>query len=162
MYKLLKKILILFIFFPYIGFVPGVDIQPFYILTSIFLILLYSHKLKIPKNDLFVIVLSSCFIIFRVLFFNHTTISLIPIFKLCVSLLTPITIFILIKNKIIVANYKFIQISLFVVVGIGIIQLIFPDFLTFLVSRSEESIERLISSGRGVRSLFSEPSSFGK
>lgn len=162
--RILRITTLLLIFFPFIGFFPGTDVQPFYLLLSIIFLISISNKILLNQKDLFLIISSLLLIIIRGTLISDVEIHFVSLAKLLFSLLTPVTIFLLVKNRVfnIGNTYPILIFSLGVIIVVGFIQLFSPDFLTFLVSRSEDSIERLINSGRGVRSLFPEPSSFGK
>src|SRR5699024_8420985 len=79
------------------------------------------------------------------------------------SILTPMLLYVLIDNDLLDINKKSLIYIVAVYVAVALIQLLFdPDFLSWLVARSTEQIHNLIQTGRGVRSLASEPSSYGK
>jgi hypothetical protein len=57
---------------------------------------------------------------------------------------------------------KLMQVSLFLWIGVAIIQIMFfPSFMTFLVGSWASAAEVVVQSGRGVISLAPEPTTFG-
>ncbi|MFA0372518.1 hypothetical protein AB4511_23255, partial [Vibrio sp. 10N.222.54.F6] len=72
------------------------------------------------------------------------------------------TIYVLIKCFNFVISSKLVKIVFVIYASVGIIQFIYPEFLSFLVTRSVDAALSFASSGRGVRSLTAEPAQLGK
>jgi hypothetical protein len=155
----LKYLLYFFILFPFVGFVNGIDTQPFYILFSLLIIVYNIHKYTIDYNILFFVFLLTISIILSFLF---TEVDFNYILESLLFPLSFILIYILIDNNLLKITVKSLNIVALIYILIGCIQLFFPNFLIFLTSRTTENIGMLINSGRGVRSLTGEPSHFGK
>ena len=153
----LEKVILFSIFFPYIGLMQGADVQPTFIVFSGLLCLLLINK--VSRTSIFLLLVMIIFG-FLVLFMdsNITPSKLFLVY--IVSLLTPFFIYnFLINNKIII-SLSFIYFILLIYLFVGTVQLFYPDFLSFLVTR--DNTEQLIESGRGSKSLTGEPSQFGR
>ena len=157
--NLKNKLLFYLIFFPFIGFIPGIDVQPFFLIYSItiFFIFFSGTKFKKPEFILFV----SCITLFIVASLLNNF-DLITFVKGLASILTPFLILKAINDGLKITE-KQIIISCVIIFSVGLIQLFVDrEFLIFFVSRSSDAILRAVESGRGVRSFFPEPSTFGK
>lgn len=155
--SILEKAILFSIFFPYIGLMQGADVQPTFILFSGMLFLLLINKVSRSSLLLLLVMIISGFL---VLFMgiNLTPSKLILVY--IVSLLTPFFIYNFVINNKIVINLNFLYFILFIYLFIGVVQLFYPEFLTFLVTR--DNADQLIASGRGSKSLTGEPSQFGR
>jgi hypothetical protein len=147
------------VFFPYLGSVEGLDLQPFF-LIALFLLFLRS-KLQISPIHLVTLTTLTVVIIFYGLFPTDATFTesfFVPL--VFVALMT----FILGSNdaNVLPINSQFILVVASIYVTVGFVQVFEPSFLTQLVSRSTDVVEQLVSSGRGVRSLCAEPAQFGR
>ena len=161
MIKSIKNILIFSVFFPFIGIVQGIDIQPnsFLLLVSISFFL--ALKYKINKIFLINFLLVSLFFLIRIAFENGL-LDAKYLLTYVVAILTPFTLYYLIKIKFILLTGKIVASSFALYVFVGLAQFFEPEFLVQLVSRSDDAIARLAESGRGKRSLTSEPSQLGQ
>lgn len=160
--RFLKILLIVFLFFPFVGVIPGIDVQPlFFLYGSSLLTFLSLFKIKVPRKAL--ITLITLFTLFFLRFFfelEHLNFRYISTYLISIS--TPFLIYTFIINDFLVINKRVVFYVLAIYLSIGAIQLYEPDFLAWLVSRSVDQVQTLVRSGRGVRSLASEPSNFGK
>lgn len=158
-YKMLFLFLpFLTIFFPYIGFLQGIDIQPFFIFV-LFFFLLFNFK-NIKCDSYFIIFFFSYSVIELFFIISYPEISYVinRLFFVCVLII----VYLFVYNFYNYFKLKHIIWFGFIYISVGFIQLYDPYFATDLVSRSVDNIDNLISSGRGVRSLTGEPSHFGK
>lgn len=153
----LEKIILFSIFFPYIGLMPGADVQPTFILFSGVLFLLLINKVSSTSLFLLLVMVISGFL---VLFMDINIPPSKLILVYIVSLLTPFFIYNFVINNKIVINLNLLYFALFIYLFVGVVQLFYPEFLTFLVTR--DNTDQLIASGRGSKSLTGEPSQFGR
>lgn len=147
------------VFFPYLGSVEGLDLQPFF-LIALFLLFLRS-KLQISPIHLVTLTTLTVVIVFYGLFPTDATFTesfFVPL--VFIALMA----FILGSNdaNVLPIDSHFIVVIASIYVAVGFVQVFEPSFLTQLVSRSTDAVERLVSSGRGVRSLCAEPAQFGR
>ena len=158
----IEKLTLIFIFFPYVGFIKGIDLQPFYLL---FLIIIFMINITIGKiiikNKalLFSILVTILLATFRYLYeftYDYEG-GYHRVFISCIShLITGLLIVLLYPNLKRGISLKFLKYVTLTYIVIGLIQLFFYEqFLSFLVFRG---YQELISTGRGMRSLVSEPS----
>jgi len=163
MQKLIDFFLTFAIFFPYIGFVNNIDIQPnFFFLGIIFLfVALIISRIKVNANVFYVYIIIFLFIIIR-FSLELELLDYKYISTYIIAITTPFLLHIVLHNNLIYISEKKLTFILLIYILVGIIQLIHPMFLTGLVSRSEDAIMMLVSSGRGVRSLTAEPARFGE
>jgi hypothetical protein len=157
--KVIKYLLIFFIFFPYLTPIDTPwSLQPNALFISIILLMSVKHK-KINLNILFLLVVGFVSLFISILTFSDVINSIrsvanyisLPIIIWALTLINPSS-----------DNIKnFVKISAFTYIIVGIIQLfILPGFLSFLVPH-QGGAEELLLSGRGVSSLTPEPSYFG-
>lgn len=154
-----NKILLFCIFFPFIGFIEGADTQPTLVVVTIILFLF--NKIKFRAHAL---VIGSAILLpflLRMIFeVNEVNLRyiIIPI------ILTVNIILILSKIEqfkiLITSDFLIVITSIYVVVGL--IQIVWPEFLTFLTPRGMTNSSIIMESGRGLKSLTNEPSHFGK
>lgn len=156
--RLISNYTVLLILFPFVGFFPGVDVQPFAFIFCFLVALVNFKKIIINYNFLFLFLYMLILVSIYTLFYVNELFFVKEIF----FTLSFFTIGILVKNKIISVERKHIKYCLIVYSFVGVVQLVTPEFLTFLVSRSEEQVMMAVDSGRGVRSLTGEPSHLGK
>lgn len=149
------------IFFPYIGFFPGIDVQPIFLFVlAIAFVFLAIRSVSVSAILLFVsaIVWFLLFVFFRLSDFN-ARFFLSYIFVFCSIFL----LYSVIRRSDGVVSEALVFGVIFVYVLVAIVQLYFdPTFMAGLVHRSEEAVFSYVESGRGVRSLAGEPSHFGK
>ncbi|WP_254277482.1 hypothetical protein [Halomonas sp. 3H] len=159
--KFFTLIVLISLFFPYVGFVSGIDVQPlfvFFLLPSVFLAL----SVSVPLKATLVFLLSIFTLILYGLVFGYSVTS-----KFILTYLFAVTtvyfIYIYIKNYNIDIGLKFVFFVLSCYIGVGLVQLFFmPEFLAGLVHRDSAVVHILKESGRGARSLTGEPSHLGK
>lgn len=157
--SLKNKILFYLIFFPFIGFIPGIDVQPFFLIYSILTFLIFIRVTKFKKPDFILFILCITLFLFASIL---NSFDLITFVKGLASILTPFLINKAINDGLKITERQII-ICCMIIFSVGLIQLFFNrEFLTFFVSRSSDAVLRAVESGRGVRSLFPEPSTFGK
>lgn len=159
------RLLLLPFFFPYVGIIRGNDIQPFYLISLFLILLIYifkKNKYLFPKEIYYLLLVNiSTFICLFISLINNYDMSLV--FKYIILVNTVFVIF-SVKEVSHAISYKYINFVIITYLFVGVIQLFFhPDYLSFLIpGRDLSIIERLQESGRGVRSLASEPSAYGK
>lgn len=154
-----------FMFFPYVGTVKSIDIQPFFVVVTLPLcLIIYSFFKEIVSFK--VILLSFLMfipVLFRILVDENLEATYLITYVF--SFLTGSLAFIFSWK-----GHKFLSLRLFYFfvsfyILVGLAQLFFDrNFLTFLLSRANGTglVESLIETGRGVVSLTAEPSQFGK
>lgn len=156
---IINKVILYLALFQYVGVFPGIDTQPNFIVFAILSFFLLSYSISI--NELFFGVVISLFILVGFLFHsNDMTMKFAATY--IVSVVTAFFSYVGVKKGYWVYSYKVIAISLTIYVIFAVFQFIWPDFGSFLVTRSEEAALSLSQSGRGVRSLTGEPAHFGK
>ncbi len=149
------------IMFPWVGFIPGLDNQPFFAVFFPLVLLFLWKKYRISKQSL-------------ILFFVNLLCLAIAIFIDVQSVtfkftLTYIYLFVVIlllstflSDRSYIITLQHIGFIYFVYLIVGFIQLFVPDFLSFMVTRSAEDAMSFSATGRGVRSLTPEPATLGK
>jgi hypothetical protein len=157
--NLKNKLTFFLIFFPFLGFIPGIDVQPFFLIFSLSTFLFFSLRNKFKRKD--VILFPLCIVLFLA-FALFNDFDKVTIAKGIASILTPFLITHAINDGLKITEKQIIIFCL-IIFSVGLIQLFFNrEFLTILVSRSSDAIQRSIETGRGVRSVFPEPATFGK
>lgn len=147
------------VFFPYLGPLKGLDLQPFFLIALFFLFL--RSKPQILPIHLLTLITFAVVIVFYGLFSTDATFTdsfFMPL--VFVALMA----FILSSNdeNVLPIDSHFIVVIASIYITVGFIQVFEPSFLTQLVSRSTDAVDRLVESGRGVRSLCAEPAQFGR
>lgn len=150
--------------FPFVGFIPGLDVQPiaFALLTAHLLFLMLTGRVVKTNVTAFLVFMTSVFLIVIVstLFFREFRIAFLM--KYAIALSTPFLIYVMLKGGHLHLRFNTIVTVAFIYILVALVQLlVYPYFLSELVSRSTSQIDLLIQSGRGVRSLTSEPSDLG-
>ncbi|CAK4070525.1 hypothetical protein [Vibrio sp. 16] len=149
------------VFFQAVGFIPGIDTQPNFILLFLVFLPLMCNHLIISVRSLLVVCVLVC-ILLLAFFFHADNITL----KTALTYLAPIAIafaiFTLMSSGYFTLSSKFLIFVVIVYLLAGIGQFVKPDFLSFLVTRSVDAALSFSESGRGVRSLTGEPAHFGK
>ena len=148
-------------FFPYVGFIQGIDVQPLFVVPVTLAVLMLKNR-KWP-NILNLIVLSYIPIfgyLFISVLLGKEDFAFLLSYALC--------FFVILLFGIFHASFR-LDISrvvwgvVFVYVAVAFVQMyVDPYFLAGIKSRSVDMIGLLIDSGRGVSSLASEPSKFAK
>ncbi|MEZ8943713.1 hypothetical protein AB6E30_06625 [Vibrio sp. 10N.247.311.12] len=157
----LDRILLFSIFFQAVGFFPGIDTQPNFILLCLILFPFIISRLVVSAVPLSVLFILTCSLLAAFLF-HVDNITL----KTALTYLAPVfiayAIFILNVSGCLNLSTRFLLIVVFIYSFVGVCQFIKPDFLSFLVTRSVDAALSFSESGRGVRSLTGEPAHFGK
>jgi len=164
----LRKILyigiFIFLFFPYVGIIKSIDIQPFYVIVStIALIFIHATRRKIKFNLLIVSLILYLPILTRILI--DPDLDLTFFITYLFAFLTAITTYSIAFNAYNFLSLRILFTFTLIYLLVGLIQVYFDrTFLNILISRTSnvDYIENLIVSGRGVVSLTAEPSQFGK
>lgn len=159
--KLFRLLLLILLFFPFIGPIPDIDVQPlFFAYGSIFL-LFSLFKAKVPSKTivLFSFVLMAILIRF---FFELGDLTFKYAATYIMSVITPFILYILINSGLIKVSSRQVLYMVGIYIGVALVQLfIDPKFMGWIVARSTDRIDLLEQTSRGMRSLASEPSSYG-
>lgn len=158
MVKFISKLALLLVLFPFVGFFSGVDVQPLAFLLCFFLLIVASSKVRLNSTFILVSLYISVVCCSYFIFYNSYMFLIKEVFFIS----SFIVIWLLVKNKLLIINEKDVTYALVVYTLVAIIQVFYPEFLSFLVTRSTEQIQMAIDSGRGVRSLTGEPSHLGR
>lgn len=153
--SLVEKFTLALIFFPFVGIIPGVDVQPFALLAMFFFCLCFVRSYTYQGVIALVVSLASMFMVSLYHDDSFTKAHAVFIASVATIFLT----YSAIQSGNFVISNRFVKNVILIYLSIGIIQLFIPDFLEFLISR--QNSELLSESGRGVKSLTSEPSVFG-
>lgn len=155
-------LLALTVLFPEVGLIPFSDVQPNFFILSVICVVVFANKLKL--GSITAVYFTVCMLCLWLSFVIHNeNINWLYIFKYSISLLSFFLCYILCLNRVLFATNKLLVVTIFIYLLVAAVQFIVPDFLTFLVSRSQtQTTLDLISSGRGMMSLTGEPSHFGK
>lgn len=154
-------LLIISFLFEAVGFFPGTDTQPNFIVLSTVYIFLFSRKFIFNKTSLilFFICITS---IFSAFLFQSEYLNLKYSLTYIVALLTYLNMYILLTNGMLKVSSKFVVCAIAIYAVVGFIQFFIPDFLSFMVTRSVDAAYSFAASGRGSRSLSGEPAQLGK
>ena len=154
------RILLILLLFPYVGFVQGVDIQP---IAGIVSVLIATFKLlikrKIPRIlGVFVFtivsVLVSALISLYLKGIPHSSFV-----NMLFHLLMICSLFILKEELIPLLTLRFVWLVVTIYICVGLLQIFIDEsILSGMVYRGYQSLS---DTGRGVRSLASEPSTLG-
>ena len=153
--SLVEKFTLAFIFFPFVGGIPGVDVQPLALIALSFFCLCFVRTYTYYSVLALVISLASMFLVS--LYHDDSFTKAHVVFV--ASIATIFFTYSAIRSGNFYISNRFVKNVILIYLSIGIIQLFIPDFLEFLISR--QNSELLSESGRGVKSLTSEPSVFG-
>lgn len=160
--KFLLQFLLIPIFFPYVGFIEGIDLQPFYFIGLLILTLInissskkiFIENEKITIAVIFTLIVGFLRFLFDYLFQDYESNFIVFMFHMLTIILILFNSRILLK----LVTKELILVVSFVYVLVGFIQITFDEtFLSFMVYRGYQD---LLSTSRGVRSLCSEPSTF--
>lgn len=154
--------LALTILFPEVGLVRSSDVQPNFFLLASICSLIFLNRIRVSRMGILYFTL--CLLCLVLSFVVHQeNVTWTYILKYSISLLSFFLCYILCSNGVLLISNKLIIFALIAYILVAIIQFIIPDFLTFLVTRSQtQTTQDLLSSGRGMMSLTGEPSHFGK
>lgn len=153
------------VLFPFVGVVPGIDIQPNFALAgfaTVLLVLLLRPQRGVGRVSLQL--LGVCGLLLSVRFLvgqNGLNPRYVATYVLALGV--PFLMWHLVwRGRLLVAS-RLLWAAIFIYVAVGAVQLMVePKFLAWMVPRSVEDIDALVATGRGVRSLASEPAAFGK
>jgi hypothetical protein len=154
-------LLLLPLFFPFVGFFPGIDTQPMFLIAALSVFVLLFKYIKINISFFIVFLISLISIVSRFLF-EPNYLDFKYVFTYLGALLTFFMIYTAIDNGYLKPTGKFVLFVSGFYFIIGVIQLFIPDFMANVVHRSVEHALSYAGSGRGVRSLTGEPAALGK
>lgn len=157
MTKLLRNSVVYLLLFPFIGFLPT-DIQPWFIIVA-FVGLLLGASLRFTRIDTFFVLINLVLVTLYIIIYNQQ-IDLRSVLTWLLFSIMPVALSHFIdfeRHKIV----RLVSLSLFIYILVGLIQVYSGDFASNLVSR-ELRLDIIEASGRGVRSLTSEPSVFAR
>ena len=157
--KFILAILAVITFFPYIGPLEGLDLQPFFLIALF--ILLIKDRFNFELHHIIIVTIFA--LIIMTYNFFPTNASLVD--NYFIPLIFLIFVLLILGSRggnITQLNSYFILKVSYIYIFIGFVQIFYPSFLTQLVSRSTDAVAILVESGRGVRSLCPEPSQFGR
>ena len=149
------------LFFYSVGFVSGIDVQPGFILFAVIYIGFNISKVELTPRELSISVLLLVFFIAGCIVHSQN-LDLKFILTYSIVILNVFTIYVLIKCFNFVISSKLVKVVFVIYASVGVVQFIYPEFLSFLVTRSVDAALSFASSGRGVRSLTAEPAQLGK
>ena len=155
-------LLALTVLFPEVGLFSSSDVQPNFFLLATICTLILLNTIRVSKIGSFYFTL--CLLCLLLSFIVHQeNVTWTYILKYSISLLSFFLCYILCSNGVLLISNKLIIFAIITYTLVALVQFIIPDFLTFLVSRSQtQTTQDLMSSGRGMMSLTGEPSHFGK
>lgn len=161
--KQLHNLLPLPIFFPFIGGLTSTDIQPtFFVLLVVIFPLIFFIKAPILKEiGMMVSVYISIIFISIGCIFNIGNIDLAFYFRLLMPPISFVLLGVMLQNNYLKVTTRFIIFIYLIYFSVGLVQYFYPSFLADVVYRSEQHVSLLVESGRGVRSLASEPTQLG-
>jgi len=161
-YKFAAVFVAILAYFPFVGFVPNMDLQPLFYVSALLFLSLFFLKLKVDLYFIVLLSMSLFSITLQFVFWEENA-----DFKYFVTyLMTLFAIFffyVCLKDSgHVFLSSSVILTSFFVYTSVGAVQLFYPDFLASAVTRSVDATFSYAETGRGVRSLTGEPSSLGK
>jgi hypothetical protein len=159
------SLIALAVLFPYVGIVPGIDTQPNFALVAsvaVFLMLLLRQNQGVGRTALLLFSMLLLLVAARLLFGENAAHGRY-VATYVLALVVPFLMWYLVwRGNVVAAVRRLIWFAISMYAGVGIIQLlILPEFLGFMVTRSGADVETITNSGRGVRSLASEPAALG-
>lgn len=161
-YKFFAVVVAILAYFPFVGFVPNMDLQPLFFASAVIFLFLFGLKIKVDLFFLFLLIISLFFITLQFVFWEENSdfkyfitylMALFAIFFFYICLAEGADVFL---------SSRLILVSFIVYASVGMVQLIYPDFLANAVTRSVDAALSYAETGRGARSLTGEPSSLGK
>jgi len=161
-YKFFAVVVAILAYFPFVGFVPNMDLQPLFFASAVIFLFLFGLKIKVDLFFLFLLIISLFSITLQFVFWEENSdfkyfitylMALFAIFFFYVCLAEGADVFL---------SSRLILVSFIVYASVGMVQLIYPDFLANAVTRSVDAALSYAETGRGARSLTGEPSSLGK
>ncbi|UTW00170.1 hypothetical protein KDW99_03220 [Marinomonas rhizomae] len=154
-------LILFFVFFPFVGVVKNIDVQPNFVVFSFFALCFFIRYIKVDFL-FFCFFVFLCIVFCLSLVFGYYYINIIYVITYFVVLLNVFFLYVFIKNDFFNITSKNIFLFVFVYAVVGIIQYYDPNFMSWAVTRSQEAMLSFSESGRGVRSLASEPATLGK
>ena len=160
LYSIVMTLLLLSIFFPEVGVVSAIDIQPNFLLLSVIVLIFSAQFIKISMATFqYFLVCMLC--LWLSIFVHFSNVNHIYILTYSAALITVFSCYLLCSNHCLNFSNNFLLGICFVYFFVAFLQYFIPDFLISLVTR-ELGTGDLVSSGRGMMSLTGEPSHFGK
>ena len=161
----LGSLVTIILYFPYVGFLENFDIQPIFFGAAMAGLLARLGSQRTVAIRLSSVLLALLFILLPAARFllqslsdAVTSASVLSFAVTSFHILVIITCSALIRTRIFVDSPRILWWVIAVHLGVGVIQFFVPGFLSFLVYRG---FQELAETGRGVRSLTSEPAVFG-
>lgn len=154
-------ICVFFSYFQFVGPFPGTDLQPIFFLLAAVAIIAFMSRARLPTGMVIVLLISSILIIARILLFD-SQIDVRYSATYLFSLLAILFFWCLFSFTRIGLSENFIFFVFIVYAGVGVVQFLYPDFMSWAVHRSELAALSYVETGRGVRSLTGEPAALGK
>lgn len=152
----------IFAYFPFVGFVPKMDLQPLFFLAAFLCVVFLIWYCKVGISFVLAILLGAGLVLSHFAFIEEA-----PEFKYLLTYL--LAIFAIFFFYVFYPEYygaflnsKLIYFAFLIYAVVGVIQFFYPEFLAFAVTRSVDAALSYSETGRGVRSLTGEPSSLGK
>lgn len=155
-------LIIIPIFFPYLGPFTAFDLQPFYLLSVLLLFFVYHQTLKLSLKGVIFCALLSVIFMLRSLFYEDGVSFRYP-FNFIVAIVVGYIFLSLRKVLLQSLSVSLVCLVAGIYILFAMVQLfIDPYFMANMVSRSDQAIQLLVDSGRGVRSISPEPAQFGR
>jgi len=157
----LVRICIFFVYFQFLGVVPGLDLQPNAFVFMVLFLLFFFEGFSVNLSVLIILLASLLLISIRIIVFDKAwNLSYLSVYFS--SILGYLFFWIIYPKSKIGLSTKVIIIVFFIYLVVGIVQFYQPGFMTWLVQRSTGDALTYSATGRGVRSLASEPAALGK
>ncbi|MDC0382479.1 hypothetical protein OAM57_00305 [Flavobacteriaceae bacterium] len=151
-------LILLSIFFPFVGFIPGIDTQPTFLLINF--CLFFTQKLR---NEAIIIGIFLALLVWIRLLFEIDQIN----YRYTATYIVMVGNVIFMINLFLQNKFKYLDNKIFITffgiyIIVAFVQYFYPNFLTFLTPRGSVNSEMIALTGRGLKSLTNEPSHFGK
>lgn len=166
--KMAIGVLLLPAFFPYVGIFSGVDMQPIGLLTMITILALtiICRPIRVQPTHLYLLIVTVVVAVARLTYqflvgemSADASISLLAFAQTMFHLTTILVAYLIVGSGVFVPTSKFIGLVALVYISIAVFQVLIDEQIgSELVYRGYQELEE---TGRGVRSLASEPSVFG-
>ena len=157
-------VLILPLFYPYIGFIDGIDTQPFFLLPLLVLLALCGVSGgAVRRTDAIAVAVLVCLAMIGGLFHFPEGWPRVPFFYVAALMVWLSFSYLSSAAVLVVLSPTFIAMVSLTYIFVGLLQLLFENsFAAGFVSRPVEQVTQLVESGRGVRSLTPEPSQLAR
>lgn len=154
---MIRNSVLLLLLFPYVGFFPT-DIQPGFIVLAVVGLITGTPQRLSSFDRLFITVNLALIVVYLLVY--DSRIDLRALFTWILFSVMPVAVayFKGLDRK---ATTDWLTSCMVLLLIVGVVQLFHPDFASFLVSREVDQ-DLVVASGRGVRSLTSEPSVFSR